>query len=313
MFRLLLRMSYYAVAKGRNVGIFSTWAECENQVKGFSGAVFKKFKTNDEALSFIRTKSTKAWNPTNQSTSRQDEEPVKKKLKCDDMTEKEMIDSIVNYDEIEKKKAIKPRSRSSSRNRTKPQNPQNSLRTKNAPHPLRIKMTLPQRTSLKTYGNYQFQEDDKGFVHVYTDGSCENNGKKSAVAGFGVYFDEDHPLNASEPVTGRPTNNSGEIQAAIRAIYSAQSAGVKRLNIFSDSQFLINSVCKWFTGWKHNNWTLKSGKPVANSVDYKKLDELIESGNMLIKWSYIAAHKGHEGNEAADRLAKEGAQKYKKK
>lgn len=44
---------YYAVKKGRKRGIYSTWSECEVQVKGYSGAVFKKFSTYEEALKFI--------------------------------------------------------------------------------------------------------------------------------------------------------------------------------------------------------------------------------------------------------------------
>lgn len=144
-----------------------------------------------------------------------------------------------------------------------------------------------------------------------TDGSCENNGKKNAFAGLGVYFGKNHPLNSSEPVKGRATNNSGEIQAAIKAIQDAQEHSIKRLNIFTDSHFLINSVCKWMSSWKTRGWMLSNGKPVINVTDFKKLDELIQSGKTLIKWSYIAAHRGHTGNEMADKLAKEGAQKQK--
>ncbi len=44
--------AFYAVAKGRRVGVFSTWAECERQVKGFTGAKYKKFPTLAEAQEF---------------------------------------------------------------------------------------------------------------------------------------------------------------------------------------------------------------------------------------------------------------------
>jgi len=44
---------YYAVKKGRKEGIYNTWNECQAQVKGYSGAVFKKFSTYEEALKFI--------------------------------------------------------------------------------------------------------------------------------------------------------------------------------------------------------------------------------------------------------------------
>jgi len=45
---------YYAVKNGKNPGIYSTWAECEKQVKGFPNAQFKKWKTKDEAEAYIR-------------------------------------------------------------------------------------------------------------------------------------------------------------------------------------------------------------------------------------------------------------------
>ena len=45
--------SYYAVAAGRQVGIFRTWAECQEMTKGFKGAKFKKFHTQKEAEEFI--------------------------------------------------------------------------------------------------------------------------------------------------------------------------------------------------------------------------------------------------------------------
>lgn len=46
-------MKYYAVAKGRKTGIYTTWGDCESQVKGFSGAIFKSFSTEAEAKRFM--------------------------------------------------------------------------------------------------------------------------------------------------------------------------------------------------------------------------------------------------------------------
>ncbi len=45
---------YYAVKKGREIGVYETWGECEAQVKGYSGAVYKKFPNYEEALNFIK-------------------------------------------------------------------------------------------------------------------------------------------------------------------------------------------------------------------------------------------------------------------
>ncbi len=47
---------YYAVKKGKNTGIYETWKECEAQVRGYSGAEYKKFSAYEEALNFIEHK-----------------------------------------------------------------------------------------------------------------------------------------------------------------------------------------------------------------------------------------------------------------
>lgn len=44
---------YYAVKAGRQVGIYQTWADCQKQVIGYSGAIFKSFSTVEEAEDFI--------------------------------------------------------------------------------------------------------------------------------------------------------------------------------------------------------------------------------------------------------------------
>jgi ribonuclease HI len=43
------KQKYYVVWKGRKPGIFTSWAECEQQVKGFVGAEFKAFGSLAEA------------------------------------------------------------------------------------------------------------------------------------------------------------------------------------------------------------------------------------------------------------------------
>ncbi len=49
---------YYAVKQGRETGIFKTWDECQKQVKGFSGALFKSFPTKEEAEKYLKTEKS---------------------------------------------------------------------------------------------------------------------------------------------------------------------------------------------------------------------------------------------------------------
>jgi ribonuclease HI len=43
------KQKYYVVWKGRKSGIFTSWAECEKQVKGFAAAQYKSFDSLQEA------------------------------------------------------------------------------------------------------------------------------------------------------------------------------------------------------------------------------------------------------------------------
>lgn len=44
---------YYAVKEGRATGIYETWAECQKQVIGYKGALFKSFPTKQEADAYL--------------------------------------------------------------------------------------------------------------------------------------------------------------------------------------------------------------------------------------------------------------------
>ena len=44
---------YYAVRVGRTPGIYQTWSDCLKQTQKFSGAVYKSFETEAEALAWL--------------------------------------------------------------------------------------------------------------------------------------------------------------------------------------------------------------------------------------------------------------------
>ncbi|WP_321492112.1 ribonuclease HI [uncultured Desulfobacter sp.] len=72
-------MKFYAVARGRKTGIFKSWPEAERQVKGFAGARFKSFKTEQEALAFLEDPSC-----TNVESSAKKVSAWSKKTKIDE-------------------------------------------------------------------------------------------------------------------------------------------------------------------------------------------------------------------------------------
>lgn len=44
---------FYAVQKGKVPGVYQTWEECKAQVHGYSGAVYKSFSTEEEAMRYV--------------------------------------------------------------------------------------------------------------------------------------------------------------------------------------------------------------------------------------------------------------------
>jgi len=51
--RCLSKRKFYAVRKGKKIGIFNTWDECKEQVNGYSGAEYKSFTLKEEAEEYI--------------------------------------------------------------------------------------------------------------------------------------------------------------------------------------------------------------------------------------------------------------------
>ncbi len=49
----MAQKKFYAVKNGKKTGIFTTWAECEANVKGVKNAIYKSFPTKKEAELFL--------------------------------------------------------------------------------------------------------------------------------------------------------------------------------------------------------------------------------------------------------------------
>ncbi len=58
----------YAVRKGRTPGIYQTWAECQKQISGFSGAEYKGLPTMEEAKAYVEGGCDAAGDPDNITT-----------------------------------------------------------------------------------------------------------------------------------------------------------------------------------------------------------------------------------------------------
>jgi ribonuclease HI len=56
--------------------------------------------------------------------------------------------------------------------------------------------------------------------------------------------------------------------------------------------------------WKKNGWKTADKKPVKNQDLWLELDQLLTTQD--ITWQWVKGHAGHEYNERADALARQG-------
>ncbi|MDV2685820.1 ribonuclease H family protein [Alkalihalophilus lindianensis] len=83
----MAKKKYYVVWNGREKGIFTTWAECEAQVKGFTGARFKSFQSEAEAkAAFSGGTTSVSPSKTKRSTSAKKEVDVVAEVNWDSIS-----------------------------------------------------------------------------------------------------------------------------------------------------------------------------------------------------------------------------------
>jgi ribonuclease HI len=136
-------------------------------------------------------------------------------------------------------------------------------------------------------------------VVIHTDGACSGNpgpGGWGAILAFGSHVKE---LKGGELHT---TNNRMELMAAIRALEALKRPCL--VDLHTDSEYLRNGILRWIHLWKRNGWRTADKKPVRNVDLWQRLDEL--SAMHRIRWHWLKGHAGHDLNERADQLAREG-------
>lgn len=140
---------------------------------------------------------------------------------------------------------------------------------------------------------------EQDVVEIYTDGACKGN---PGVGGWGVLLK--HGAHRKEMFGGEreTTNNRMELMAVIRALEALKRR--VRVRIHTDSKYVQQGISIWIHDWKRRGWKTAARQPVKNEDLWRELDSLA-SGHE-IEWLWVKGHSGHEGNEAADRLANMG-------
>ena len=74
-----------------------------------------------------------------------------------------------------------------------------------------------------------------------------------------------------------------------------------KINIFTDSKYLIDGISIWIKSWKLNNWKSSNKKPVKNKDLWVKLDNACQKHR--ISWKWVKAHSDNKYNNLVDELA----------
>ena len=136
-------------------------------------------------------------------------------------------------------------------------------------------------------------------VVIHTDGACSGNpgpGGWGAILESGAHRKE---IKGGEAMT---TNNRMELTAAIEALEALK--GPSEVDLYTDSAYLRGGITSWIKGWKRNGWRTTDKKPVKNAELWQQLEAA--EVRHTVRWHWVKGHVGHDGNERADELAREG-------
>ena len=142
-------------------------------------------------------------------------------------------------------------------------------------------------------------------VIVHTDGACSGNpgpGGWGAILAFNGTRKE---LSGGEAET---TNNRMELMGAIAALESLKRPCKVEMHV--DSNYVKDGITKWIHGWKRNGWKTADKKPVKNAELWQRLEAALALHK--VSWHWVKGHAGHDHNERADELAREGMAPYKR-
>lgn len=139
-------------------------------------------------------------------------------------------------------------------------------------------------------------------ITVAADGSALGN---PGPAGWAWFVNQDNWAAGGWP---QATNNRGELMAVIDFLEATAGVPQVAVHFLCDSQYVINSVTKWMSGWKRRGWRKADGKPVLNDDLMKRLDALLDGRKVRFEW--VKGHAGHVLNERADDLARAAASAF---
>lgn len=142
-------------------------------------------------------------------------------------------------------------------------------------------------------------------MQAYTDGSAKPSNPGPAGAGAVLVKDGKIVLELVHQ-GGWAGIGRMEVQA-ILMLYPYLPKDVP-VTVYTDSQYVKNTLNTWLEGWIRRGWKKAGGKPPEHVDLWKQIWQYKQDyPNVRVEW--IKAHAGHEFNDRADYLAKLGAER----
>ena len=136
-------------------------------------------------------------------------------------------------------------------------------------------------------------------VVIHTDGACSGN---PGPGGWGVILQSGPHRKELSGGELQTTNNRMELTAAIEALEALKAPS--EVELYTDSHYLRGGITSWIRSWKRNGWRTADKKPVKNAELWERLDKATERHK--VRWHWVRGHRGHDENERADELARQG-------
>lgn len=135
-------------------------------------------------------------------------------------------------------------------------------------------------------------------ITICTDGASRGN---PGSGGWGaIILDEARAIELGG-AEGHTTNNRMELMGAISALEFADTLVPEKIELYTDSEYVMKGITQWVEGWQKRGWRTASKKPVLNQDLWQRL--ILAADSKEIEWKYVAGHSGHDWNERCDEIA----------
>ena len=151
--------------------------------------------------------------------------------------------------------------------------------------------------------NISVSDTEIGSVNrIYADGSFREG---TGLSGYGGFIED--PQGNRELFSFSHSGGSSNLMELLGVTEGlVKLKNIEKVQINTDSRFVIRGLIQWVHFWKHNNWQTAYGRKVKFEEQWQHLDRLCEG--KLLEFHWIKGHSGHEAQELSHRLAQLGMQ-----